>query len=94
MDTQVNSVEEIKEVVNASGSYFFSPSTMRYWHCRVMSQVFPAEGGTYFVTSDKWYDEKRLYSVRFCDYNGSIETRYHFNTRKQALGAAKRLSKS
>ncbi len=89
------SVWEIKDATNSTGSYFFSPDTMRYWRTRVMRTLFDVPGGTLFITSDEVGNEGRWYSVRYIDGNARINTLgtwKQYGTRLQALGAAKRIA--
>lgn len=70
----LNSIEEIKAAHGATGGNWFSPATMRFWETVVEPRVYPTASGTYFVTSDRTVDDRRMYSVRFCDLWGRIST--------------------
>lgn len=57
-------VNDIKELVRATGSHWFDPSTMRFFGTRVLPTVYQGPGGVYFVTSDHTFDRQRKYTVR------------------------------
>lgn len=53
---------DVKRNNKASGSHWFSPSTMRFFQCRVESELIRK---MYFVTSEKVGEGRpRLYSIR------------------------------
>jgi len=78
------------------GSNFFSPDTMRFFKCRVLSRVY---AGRFFITSEKdgsprggWNGERR-YTIRECR-NGvifNVSEFGEFPTITQAKSAAQRL---
>jgi hypothetical protein len=83
------------------GSFWFAPSTMRFFKSRVSRQVF---GGKYFIssedTSSPYYPDVRKYSVRAFRIEGDyfmIETIGEFQqyaTRSAALSAIRKLLKA
>lgn len=75
---QLTTALAVRQAVTAAGSHFFSKDTMRWFGSRMSEQVYPADGGTYFVTSERdkpvWissgmvpgaWDGQRRYTVRF-----------------------------
>ena len=97
-------IQDIRAAHEATGGYFFSPSTMRFFDSRTLSPVFP---GGVFVTSERdrmgpsryggeyspaaWGGERR-YTVRVCRGNGDIDTVSEFGqfpTRREALNWAR-----
>ena len=71
-----SSVSQIKRLNESSGRYFFSPSAMRSFNCRVHDNVY---SGCVFVTSEKndmpyCAPQPRVYTVRVAMADGSIRT--------------------
>ena len=71
-----SSVSQIKRLNESSGRYFFSPSAMRSFNCRVHDSVY---SGCVFVTSEKndmpyCAPQPRVYTVRVAMADGSIRT--------------------
>jgi len=93
------SIDQIKAANAAAGLYFFSPDTMRFFRSRVASSI--VYGGRYFITSEQFHalyaaDGPRLYTIRRCNDDGSIETIGEFQgyeTLKAAKDVAKKLGK-
>lgn len=56
----------IKRTMEAAGSHWFEPSTMRFFRTR-LGKVFQGPGGIYFVTSEQPPHGPRRYSVRRFD---------------------------
>ena len=87
------SISQIKAANSAAGLYFFSPDTMRFFRSRVASST--VYGGRYFITSEQFNaGSPRLYTIRRCNDNGSIDTVGEFQgykTLKAAKLAAKEL---
>jgi hypothetical protein len=56
-------VADIKRAAKDAGSYFFAPSTMRFWDSSILPRVYPIDGGAFFITGES--DEgTRAYTVR------------------------------
>lgn len=77
-------------------SHYFEPGTMRFFRSRIGSTVFPSQrqGATYFTTSEKGPNERRLYSVRRIK-GCSIDTMGEFQayrTQAAATSAARRMA--
>jgi hypothetical protein len=64
----------IKAANEAAGKNWFSPDTMRFFHSRVSSKIWPVTDGAYFVTSETDGESPRRYTVRFIDSDGSVST--------------------
>ena len=95
-------IDQIKHAHTASGGYFFSPASMRFFGSRVLSGVY---GPGVFVTSEQdkpviistgWtspaWEGARRYTVRVCREDGDIDTLSgygQFETRAAAIGWAK-----
>ncbi|MDX3260775.1 hypothetical protein PV336_16260 [Streptomyces sp. MI02-2A] len=84
---------------NGANPHWFEPSTLRWFASRISEDVYPVEGGAYFVTSERDTQASeympRRYSVRFCSDEGSIDTIGEFRqyaSRNGAHAAAARLS--
>lgn len=60
-------INEIKDVVRASGSHWFDPDTLSFFKCRVLEGVYQGDGGVYFVTSERGPHFPRAYTVRKFD---------------------------
>lgn len=72
-------IEAIKRAARDRGSYFFEPSTMRFFRSRVSSKTFARGKLVYFVTSEQFVfrgqADRRKYKVRSFDTEtGNIET--------------------
>lgn len=84
---------EMKRLYAATGGYFFEPATMSFFNSRIAERVLEVDGQYVFVTSEKYEDDPRRYSVRY--WNGqsrSIDTVGEFQqyeTREEAAKAAR-----
>ena|SRR5271165_2496012 len=96
----MNSIQEI-EVANARrGHHYFEADTMRFFRSRVSSEVEPLpNGGALFITSEQnhgWGGPyPRLFSIRRCNPDGSIDTVGDFQayaTRARAITMTRKLS--
>lgn len=86
-------INDIQTAVRNSGSHWFDPSTMRFFKCRVLDEVYSGPGGVYFVSSERGPHGPRRYTVR--QFIGDkIDTVGEFNelTKGTAQRAAKRLA--
>lgn len=81
-------VDEIKTAVSVAGAHFFSPNAMKYFKSKVLDNVY---SGQVFVTSERYGEESRSYTVRMCLHNGHIDTLGDFN--KMTKNAAIKLAK-
>jgi hypothetical protein len=78
-----NSITELKRKNKQSGSYWFSPKTMRFFKCKIESEIIH---GKYFVTSES-NGQERKFSARIADEKGNIRTigTFHNYTKEEAL---------
>lgn len=75
-----NTIKDIIRKNEVIGKYFFSKDTMRFFHSRILPRIYTAPAGAYFITSERMdMDHQRLYSLRFADLNGEIDTIGPFN---------------
>ena len=66
-DTRMDTIEEIIDMADRYGSYWFSPSTLACFGSSVSEEVYPmADGsGTLFVSTEDNYDRsEQLHTVR------------------------------
>lgn len=96
MNTQYEYVSR-NEIERLHKGYFFSKDNLRFFNSRISQEGYrnKTTGEIYFVTSEKFQDNARLYSVRKLKLDGSIETVEEFQGYKSSLGAnnaAKRLA--
>ena len=71
-----STISQIKRLNESNGRYFFSPSAMRSFNCRVHENVY---GGCVFVTSEKndmpyCAPQPRVYTVRVAFDDATIQT--------------------
>lgn len=81
LSTMRYDINMIEQEMTAAGSHWWDRSSMRFFRCRVNDQVYQGTGGVYFVTSEKYSDEPRKYTVR--QYNPAtkeINTVGEFNS--------------
>lgn len=67
----IHTAADIEAVADHAGSYFFSRDTMRFFKSRVLTGIIALDGHKsvpgarfMFVTSERYGDEPRHYSVR------------------------------
>jgi len=53
------------------GSYWFTKDTMHFFRTRIESKLI---AGKYFITSDRNFDDSRVYNLRMAKYSGDCET--------------------
>lgn len=66
-DTRMDTIEEIIDIANLHGSYWFSPDTLAVWGSSVSEEVYPMadRSGTLFVSTEDSYDRsQQLHTVR------------------------------
>lgn len=90
-------MQEIKACNKARGHHWFEPGTMRFFASRVGNDVYQGPGGIYFISSERFMDDPRRYSVRrFNPKDCSVDTEFEFQqfpSRGSAVRAAKRLAR-
>ncbi len=82
-------IDDIKSASASAGQHWFEPGTMRFFNSRVLDGVY---GLGYFVSSERYKDEPRRYTVRRACADGSIDTVGEFQayaTAAQAKRAAR-----
>lgn len=57
-------IDRIKSEMDAKGSFWWTPDTMRFFGTRVLGEAVEGPGGVYFVTSEKPPSGTRQYTVR------------------------------
>lgn len=68
-------IDDIKTANRVRGHHWFDADTMRRFRSRVSEQIYPCEGGAYFVSSERGrHQSRRRYSVRFADAAGRVTT--------------------
>lgn len=78
------SMDSVRRANSEGGWYFFSVSTLRFFHSRVSERLY---GGRYFVTSERGPDEVRRYTVREALPTGDVVTVGTFQAYASASGA-------
>lgn len=68
----------ISEVERLHNGHWFDTNTMRYFKCRIDRNRYLSKNRM-FISSEKYQDESRKYTVRYVAYDGSIETLGEFN---------------
>lgn len=83
-------LSDVLDRVNSTGSKFFTPGTMRYWHSRVSDNVYPTDFGTFIVTSERpdW-NRPRCYTIRFVTLDGHFCRASEFEQYRSWNGAHK-----
>jgi hypothetical protein len=81
-----NTIAAIKRANKASGQYWFSPSTMRFFNSEIETNVLY---GRYFITSERMnLDMPKQYSIRCVEEDCGIDTigkRGEFSTKNDAI---------
>ncbi len=67
------SIDEVKDLNQKSGHYFFSKDTMKFFESKIETDLI---GGRYFVTSESssFDDRDRKFTIREALPNGDIKT--------------------
>jgi hypothetical protein len=78
-ENRLHTLDQIKRAAASAGSRWFEKSALRFFSSRISSHVYSVPGGALFVSSEQFRgfgteDEPRLYSVRSCSFDGSIDT--------------------
>ena len=62
---RILSAADVRDTANALGSYFFTPSTMRFFQSRILRGHWTiSDDRGLFVTSERYGDNPRHYTVR------------------------------
>jgi len=90
-------IRQIKEANKSAGMHWFEPATLRFFGSRIHKRVYY---GKFFITSERcrWEggDNRRLYSIRQANEDGSIDTVGEFQayaTKAQAVSAMHHFAK-
>ena len=63
---QILSIHDLIVTNERLGGHFFDADTMRFFNSRVLSDLFLVDDSSgYFVTSERYEDEPRTYTVRY-----------------------------
>lgn len=93
MTATFKTIAGVKRANKASGHFWFEPDTMRFFRCRVETELF---AGRFFVSSEQQpasmdgTTHPRLYTIRKANADGSIDTVGDFQayrTKAQAVKA-------
>lgn len=82
-------INQIKQANRSLGHNWFDSSNMRFFNCKVLPRVY---SNNLFISSEKYHNDDRMYTVRQSQEDGSIETISEFNT--LSLGEARKLVKA
>lgn len=62
---QINSIDDLITTSERLGGHFFDADTLKFFNSRVLSDLYMVDNSRgYFVTSERYEDEPRTYSVR------------------------------
>lgn len=91
---RLHTLDQIKRAAASAGSHWFEKSTLRFFSSRISSHVYSVPGGALFVSSEQFQgfgteDGRRLYSVRSCSFDGSIDTVGDFQQYESSKAAHK-----
>jgi len=65
--------QEISEIKHMTKSHFFDEDTMGFFNSRVESRALSKDNKTfYFVTSERYENEPRTYTVRSLEFDGKV----------------------
>ena len=69
-------IDDIKKLCDyGTDRFFFSKDTMKFFNSRTSDLCWEKGNLIYFITSEKYDNDPRLYTVRSCDPKGHIETK-------------------
>ena len=104
---QINNIDRLITTSERLGGHFFDDDTMEFFNSHVLSDLYMVDNSRgYFVTSERYEDEPRTYSVRryvvthddeknsdYIDIS-SVDEGYQLATACQAKKMAKELADS
>lgn len=77
---QILSMDDLKITADRLGNYTFTQDTLSFFDSRILENIFPIDDSRgYFVTSEKFADQRRKFTVR------SYEVWTHKKTGKDHL---------
>ena len=104
---QINSIDDLITTSERLGGHFFDADTLKFFNSRILSDLYRVDDSKgYFVTSERYEDEPRTYSVRYyvvthddeknSDYIdiSSVDEGFRLATSYQAKKMAKELADS
>lgn len=84
------SIQDVKNIAQRHGSHWFDADTMRFFNSRVSQDATIDGEFIYFVSSERYRSEPRLYSVRQLNiFTGIIETIGEFQQYRTSAQAKK-----
>ena len=65
----------LKRANEEAGCFYFSPSTLKFFASRVLSDLYKVGDSVIFLTSEKkgYEDYRREYSIRVMNPNGTVD---------------------
>lgn len=82
--SSIHTVSDIEAVADHAGSYFFKPDTMHFFKSRILTGIIALDGHKsvpgarfLFVTSERYDDNPRHYSVRMATLGTQRDGRPH-----------------
>ena len=104
---QINNIDDLITTSDRLGGHFFDEATMKFFNSRVLSDLYRVNNSRgYFVTSERYEDEPRTYSVRYYKVThndeknsdhldiGSVNEGYQLATAYRAKKMAKELAQT
>ena len=93
-ENRLHTLDQIKRAAASAGSHWFDKSALRYFSSRISSHVYSVPGGALFVSSEQFKgfgseDGRRLFSIRSCSFEGSIDTVGEFQEHESSKAAHK-----
>lgn len=78
-ENRLHTLDQIKRAAASADSHWFEKSALIYFSSRISSHVYSVPGGALFVSSEQFksFDGKdglRLFSIRSCSFEGSVDT--------------------
>ena len=83
---EVKCMADVIRMSQRAGNHFFDDETMRYFKSRICGELV---AGQYFITSERYMDEPRAYTIRRVTEHGDILTIDNFQGKYKSLHQAK-----
>lgn len=72
---QINNIDQLITTSERLGGHFFDKETLRFFNSRILSDLLRVNDSSgYFVTSERYGDGPRAYSVRYYEVTHNDET--------------------
>ncbi len=84
-------LDEVKGRNAARGDYWFSPDTLAFFESRIPNEIIVAGEGAYFVSRETNPSKVTMWTVRYADESGRVNTVGEFfahSTKAEAVKAA------